>query len=215
VAPASSSHGFVSRLFHPRHSFESSQGEQAACVLDKTQAFIDLVVDVFKCTKWSGKVGEACYPLSGEHLVQHVEACCQGREHMVLWKSDRTCEQGIGEFVSLFTRVFLPHFKGCVSGQRRACNSLQSAAGQVTVASILRVGLTAAQVLYAGGHKHDMTEAAHAWLGICGVVTDKDLINQFAPQDCVKAVSAYLQQWRVGHEPAGDQRRLRGAGANK
>ena len=80
VAPASSSHGFVSRLFHPRHSFESSQGEQAACVLDKTQAFIDLVVDVFKCTKWSGKVGESCYPLSGEHLVQHVQDHSHGQE---------------------------------------------------------------------------------------------------------------------------------------
>ena len=209
AAPASSSHGFVSRLFHPRGRFQSSKGEQAACVLDKTQAFIDLVVDVFKCTTWDGIAGEPCYPHAAEHLAAHVESCCQGREHMVLWRSDAACASATGEFVGLLRRVFLPNFKGCVQGAPGACAAIKSAAGQVTVASILKTGLAAAQTMYTGGHKHDITRAAHAWLQICGILRDKDLTNHFAPTDCVKAVSSYLQQWGVRGEPLEDEGKRR------
>ena len=41
-----SAHAYVAKIFRPATGFATSQGEQAACLLDKTQAYADLVAAV-------------------------------------------------------------------------------------------------------------------------------------------------------------------------
>ena len=88
LLPSASAHGFTPATYEPTGGFPTSFGEQAACVLDKAEAVIDLVPAMFYCKEFNEKVGDPCYMHSISHLVGHLEQCCEGRTHFVLWKSD-------------------------------------------------------------------------------------------------------------------------------
>ena len=72
VLPASSSHGFTPSSFVPTGGFPTEFGEQAACVLDKAEAVVDIVPAMLNCKQWHHTVGEACYALPVEHLIKHL-----------------------------------------------------------------------------------------------------------------------------------------------
>ena len=74
---ASSAHGFTPSKFKPAGGFPSDFGEQGACVLDKGEAVLELLVAMNQCSAWQGEVGTLCYKESISHLYKHTEMCCE------------------------------------------------------------------------------------------------------------------------------------------
>jgi len=196
-APLPSAHGYVSALFHPKKGFSTSEGEQAACLLDKTQAYADLIVALFKCKNWHDRAGGACYADAGMHLVSQITRCCEGREHMVLWASNVKCDEAAETFLKGFKSHFLPGFEGCVEegGQSSSCDKLRG--NSEVHGYVLRLGLQAAQTLYAAGKPSDLTKAARQWLHVC---------DASSGVSCGSQIKAYLKKWGIKQEPAGDAR---------
>jgi len=165
--PASSSHGFTPTVFKPAGGFPTDFGEQGACVLDKAGALLDLVPAFFKCDKWDGTVGEACFAESIDHLAKHTDACCEGREHFVLWQSDTFCEKRVAVFTRRLRAFGANHFAKCIAGDAAACAGLRSEAIFGTMANILTLALSTARDLYGKGKPADQTPAAKAFLKVC------------------------------------------------
>lgn len=169
---AASAHGFTPDKFTPKGGFPSDFGEQAACILDKGEAVLDLLVAMNTCSAWGGKVGTICYKESIGHLHRHAEMCCEGREHFVMWTSDLTCEKAIAPFLSRLTKSLAGPFHKCVSpvgteGRRSACSSLRALSGYNIFAELLAEATKAAHLLYQKGTPDDMTPAARDALKLC------------------------------------------------
>ena len=169
---AASAHGFTPDKFTPKGGFPSDFGEQAACILDKGEAVLDLLVAINTCSAWGGKVGTICYKESIGHLHRHAEMCCEGREHFVMWTSDLTCEKAIAPFLSRLTKSLAGPFHKCVSpvgteGRRSACSSLRALSGYNIFAELLAEATKAAHLLYQKGTPDDMTPAARDALKLC------------------------------------------------
>jgi hypothetical protein len=166
--PASSSHGFTPAEYKPAGGFPTDFGEQAACVLDKAEAIVDLTPALQNCAKWDGKLGDPCYPESISQLIKHTEMCCEGREHFVLWKSDTFCEKRIAKLTKHLKNWAEPLFKTCIKqNDATSCAKLKSEGTYNHFAMMLREGLMAAKDLYAKGKPGDKTPAAEAFLKIC------------------------------------------------
>ena len=163
--PAASAHGFVAKKFMPKGGFPTDFGEQAACVLDKTEAVLDLLAEMKSCNAWDGAVGKSCYPESVAHLVRHTEMCCEGREHFVLWGSDTFCEMGIGQFVHGLRVHLKPLLSKCVKSPASCAASSKHA--QTRIAKVLQDGLVAASKLFSKAKPGDMTPAAKQLLHTC------------------------------------------------
>ena len=164
VLPASSAHGFTPSNYKPDGGFPTDVGEQAACVLDKAEAVVDVVPEMLNCKEWHHEIGEPCYALPIEHLVKHTEACCEGREHFVLWDSDTLCEKNIAQFVHHLKSWAAPIFDKCaLHGDASACTQLKTKNTYNHFATLLEQGIAAAKALYAKGKPGDLTEAAKAF----------------------------------------------------
>jgi len=167
LLPAASAHGYMNKLYAPAGGFPTDFGEQGACVLDKAGALLDLVPAFFKCDKWDGTVGEACFAESIDHLAKHTDACCEGREHFVLWQSDTFCEKRVAVFTRRLRAFGANHFAKCIAGDAAACAGLRSEAIFGTMANILTLALSTARDLYGKGKPADQTPAAKAFLKVC------------------------------------------------
>lgn len=167
LLPAASAHGYMNRLYAPAGGFPTDYGEQGACVLDKAGALLDLVPAFFKCDKWDGTVGEACFAESIDHLAKHADGCCEGREHFVLWQSDTFCEKRVAVFTRRLRAFGANHFAKCVAGDAAACAGLRSEAVFGTMAGVLTLALACARDLYGKGKPADQTPAAKAFLKVC------------------------------------------------
>ena len=171
LLPAATAHGFVSKKLTPKGGFPTDYGEQAACILDKAEAVLDLLPAMFVCDSWDEDVGETCYPESIDHLVRHTQMCCEGREHFVLWKSDVMCEKKVASFNYLLRTRVKPLFDKCVNKgkkfTKKECSDLPTRTTWNTWATIIRNAFSAANDLYAQGDPKDKTPAAKAMLKLC------------------------------------------------
>ena len=217
MPPASSAHENVAKIFRPAAGFATSQGEQAACLLDKTQAYAHLVAAVFKCKVWHSKIGQPCYAGAGDHLVTDIVQCCEGHEHVALSTSNIGCDEKVEKFLKPYKADFLPGFEGCVreGADSSSCDLLRSGRGCIMHASVLQAGLHAAKKLYHHAPKKDLTPAAEQWLHVCDFDHGKEItllcktaygIYGCAERRlCEKQIDQYLQKWGIKAEPVGDE----------
>lgn len=222
--PASSSHGFTPTVFKPAHGFPTDYGEQAACILDKAEAIVDLTPALVNCEKWDEPLGSPCYPESITHLIKHTEMCCEGREHFVLWKSDTFCEKRIAKLIQHLSQWAQPLFLKCVHhGDKDACATLKSQGTYNHFAKMLEEGIAAAKDLYAKGKPGDKTEAASAFLNVCvPEATSTSMWDSIkstiagtggvtAGASCIKTVKSFVAKYDSSLSLAKeDTRRLRG-----
>ena len=226
LLPSASSHGFTPAAFTPHAGFTTSFGEQAACVLDKAEAVIDLVPATFLCTKFSAQVGDPCYAESIKHLIHHTEMCCEGREHFVLWKSDVKCGELIAGMTQHLQDWINPVWTKCVkNGDADACKELKTEAQFNKFAQILEEGLAAAKALYAHSDSGELTAAAKAFVDICVPSANnadswahikRFILNSGAkaPSGCLEKVQAFMQKYDKTHAVLSEDTRrrlLRGA----
>ena len=201
--PAASAHGYVPARYKPDGGFSTKDAEQGACVLDKTAAIIELYLATKDCTKWDGKIGEQCYGKSAEHLVQHMQSCCAGRDHYKQWQSDVLCARLTASLVKEMVAVIVPVMEKCVgSGD---CAALKTRHTFHVFAKIGMHGLKAAQELYARGKVADVTQDAAGLLHACdvnGKLEDASgrVIETWASPETAKCethVADYVRSWRT------------------
>ena len=201
--PAASAHGYVPARYKPEGGFSTKDAEQGACVLDKTAAIIELYLATKDCTKWDGKIGEQCYGKSAEHLVQHMQSCCAGRDHYKQWQSDVLCARLTASLVKEMVAVIVPVMEKCVgSGD---CAALKTRHTFHVFAKIGMHGLKAAQELYARGKVADVTQDAAGLLHACdvnGKLEDASgrVIETWASPETAKCethVADYVRSWRT------------------
>ena len=167
--PAPTAHGFFAAKYRPVGGFQDSEGEQAACVLDKTMALAEAMINAAHCKAWTHVLGQPCYAHVVEHLREHLEQCCEGREHFVLWKSNRQCMEKIGDMLrdwryKIATKMFL-----CQQHDQRACDAMKD--GNFVAPTFL-AGLRVARDLYDMASETDQTDAAAKDLYTCRHVND-------------------------------------------
>jgi hypothetical protein len=168
-------HGFTAAAFTPAGGFASDTGEQAACVLDKAHAVLDLLIGIHICDQWDDGPGAACYPESIRHLARHTEMCCEGREHFVLWKSDLACEKSIAPFLERLREKVQPRFSKCVVRTKGSAQRCSWRWADVQFPLLLHEGTAAARSLYSRGKPGDKTKRAQEALDVC--VPERHIVN--------------------------------------
>eukprot|EP00937_MAST-01D_sp_MAST-1D-sp2_P004760 g4760.t1 len=177
LLPAASSHGFTPAQYQPDGGFPSSYGEQGACVLDKAEAVVELMPAMFFCPKFNTKEGDPCYMHSIRNVANKLMACCDGREHFVLWKSDTKCGSEIAQMHQYIT-FLQPLWDTCASevvNNQVACKAIQTKSVYNKFALILEDGLRAARELYKLGKEEDKTEEAKSFLKSCSKKATSDI----------------------------------------
>jgi hypothetical protein len=183
--PAPSSHGFAPRTYTPHGGFLSEKAEQGACILDKAVSLIDVLVSLKHCKAFHGKRGHPCYARAVSHLREHLEQCCEGREHYVMWKSNVQCMHNVGGMIrdwkyELETKVYL-----CQKGHKVMCDQLHR--GKL-ISRVLLQGITAASRMYKEASDADITPKAKSDMHMCS-----------SQKGCYAKITAYVQQY----DPAG------------
>ena len=78
--------------FRPKAGYASAWGEQAACVLDKSMRFIEVLYALKKCRAWTSGVSTICYKGLLPDLADAFRSCCEGSEHVPFRKSLARCK---------------------------------------------------------------------------------------------------------------------------
>ena len=147
------------------------------------------MVNIVHCKKWTHVLGQPCYARVVEHLREHLEQCCEGREHFVVWKSNRECMGKIGDMLrdwryKIATKMFL-----CQKHDKRACSAIKD--GNI-IAPTFFAGLKVARQLYAMAPEIDKTDAAAKDLHMCRHVNDcRSKLSEWA-----KKFKYAKQDWR-------------------
>lgn len=79
--------------FRPKAGYASAWGEQAACVLDKSMRFIEVLYALKKCRIWEdNKPANICYEGLLPDLAAAFRSCCEGSEHVPFRKTLARCK---------------------------------------------------------------------------------------------------------------------------
>jgi len=98
----------------PKGGFQSSQGETAACILDKAGQLVDAVHSLAHCQKWGSKTG-LCYTNRPQEILQHLRMCCIGGEFIQLGPDEIKCKKAVVPLQKLMVKEILPLWTTCVS----------------------------------------------------------------------------------------------------
>ena len=182
--PPPSAHGFASAAYTPAGGFLSEKAEQGACILDKAVSLIEILVSLKHCTTSqyaTAAKGQPCYRRAISHLREHLEQCCEGRAHYVMWKSNLQCMRNVGGMIRdwhylLETKVFL-----CQRGNAVMCAKLHN--GDL-ISRVLMQGLEAAQLMYKDAEPSDLTAKAKVDLQMCN-----------SQKGCFATITAYVKKF--------------------
>ena len=160
----------------PKNGYETSVGEQAACVLDKSMKLIEILYAFKRCHRFDQPRGKLCYGGVAEDLTSDATKCCEGNEHIVLPHSQTRCKRGIAPWLGAIRKVLLPRLLPKANENNDAeelhpqkWSAAQQARDQALILPIFQLGLDTARVLYGRDSEQaaDLTDAAGSLLHLC------------------------------------------------
>lgn len=151
--------------FRPAGGYGSAFSEQGACILDKAYGLLDVLFAWKGCGTFSTESDSPCFKNQLKTLELSVLECCDGAEHPVFGKAQKTCETSLGGWLEGI-RMVRAHFHNAM--QPKNVWRRTKSADQDIVMPVFRKGINLASEFYD-------RDPARWGLGVSGTSGNPDL----------------------------------------